>query len=75
MTTPFRLGEYLHHSGRSFRVFTTARDHSNYEEMIVYRETRRRRADVWVRSRRVFEEVVMSENGKTMPRFKYVDKP
>jgi hypothetical protein len=65
-----RPGLYRHYKGKEYTVMGVARHSETEEELVVYRQEYGDRG-LWVRPRKMFEEVIEVE-GRAMPRFRYV---
>jgi hypothetical protein len=63
-------GRYRHYKGKEYTVIGVARHSETEEELIVYRQEYGDRS-LWVRPRKMFEELVEVE-GRTVPRFQYL---
>lgn len=72
-----RLGKYQHFKGNFYKVIGTARHSDTMEELVVYQALYKSKKfgknSLWVRPKKMFLENV-SVNGKSVPRFKYIEK-
>ncbi|GAA0996330.1 DUF1653 domain-containing protein [Subtercola frigoramans] len=68
----FRIGLYRHFKGNLYEAIGTVLDSETEVEMVLYRPVGG--AQLWVRSRSMFEETV-NRDGVTQPRFAAVDVP
>lgn len=66
-----KTGRYRHYKGNEYIVLGVARHSETEEELVVYRQDYGERG-LWVRPKAMFLETV-ELNGKTMPRFEFVD--
>ena len=68
-----KLGRYRHYKGNDYEVIDLACHSETHEWLVVYRRLYERDGpDLWVRPYDMFIEDVEWE-GKTMPRFAYID--
>lgn len=67
---PIRTGPYRHYKGKEYTVIGVARHSETEEELVVYRQEYGDRS-LWIRPRKMFEELVEVE-GRTVPRFQYL---
>ncbi len=67
-----KKGRYRHFKGMEYEVLGVARHSETLEEMVVYRALYGE-GGLWVRPAAMFLETVERE-GKTLPRFTYVEK-
>lgn len=63
-------GRYQHYKGKEYVVIGIARHSETEEELVVYRQEYGDRS-LWVRPRKMFEEMVEIE-GRMAPRFRFV---
>lgn len=63
-------GRYQHFKGKEYTVIGLGRHSETEEELVVYRQEYGDRS-LWVRPRKMFEEMVEVE-GRKVPRFRYV---
>ena len=68
--TTIRSGRYRHYKGKEYTVIGVARHSETEEELVVYRQEYGDRS-LWVRPRKMFEELVEIE-GRAVPRFQFV---
>lgn len=66
-----KLGKYRHFKGNEYEVIGVAKHSETMGEMVVYRALYGE-GGLWVRPRAMFEETV-ERDGKTLPRFAYID--
>lgn len=67
-----KTGRYRHYKGNEYIVLGIARHTETEEELVVYRQDYGERG-LWVRPRRMFQEMV-EVDGKQVPRFRFVDE-
>ncbi|MGN0488563.1 MAG: DUF1653 domain-containing protein [Ruminococcus sp.] len=68
---PVRIGKYRHFKGKEYKVIGIAKHSETGEEMVVY-EALYDNNSLWVRPKKMFEEVV-EKDGKKVRRFEYID--
>ena len=68
--TTLLSGRYRHYKGKEYTVIGVARHSETEEELVVYRQEYGDRS-LWVRPRKMFEEMVEVE-GRSVPRFRFV---
>jgi hypothetical protein len=68
--TTIRPGRYRHYKGKEYTVLGVARHSETEEELVVYRQEYGD-LGLWVRPRKMFEELV-EVAGRKLPRFQYV---
>lgn len=68
--TTIRPGRYRHYKGNEYTVIGIARHSETEEELVVYRQEYGDRS-LWVRPRKMFQELVEVE-GWEVPRFQYL---
>ena len=69
-----KFGKYRHYKGKFYEVIGVAHHSETLEELVVYIalwKTRFGQSSLWVRPRRMFEEII-EVNGKKMPRFVFI---
>lgn len=69
-TTEVQIGVYRHFKGGLYQVICLGHDSESNEEIVVYRNLYGS-FGAWVRSRKMFTQVVDAE-GKSVPRFMYL---
>jgi len=67
-----KLGKYRHYKGHEYEVIGIAKHSETLEDLVVYKAINGKH-DLWVRSLKMFFEVVEIE-GKKIPRFEYIGK-
>ena len=65
-----KLGRYKHYKGFEYEALFLAKDSETLEEMVIYRALYGEK-NFWVRSLKVFQELVTIE-GKEKPRFLFL---
>ena len=74
--TTIKLGKYKHYKGKQYEVIGIARHSETLEELIIYKalydSEEFGNEALWARPKSMFFEEV-SVNGKSIPRFKYVE--
>jgi hypothetical protein len=69
-----KKGLYRHYSGKPYEVIDVVCHSESREWMVLYkRRYEREGPELWVRPADMFVEMVTID-GKTMPRFEYIDK-
>lgn len=71
-----KLGRYRHYKGKFYEVIGVAHHSETLEELVVYIalwKTRFGQNSLWVRPRKMFEEII-EVNGNKMPRFEFVEE-
>ncbi len=67
-----KIGRYQHYKGNYYNVVGIAKHSETLEEMVVYEALYDNPSGkLWVRPRKMFEEVIML-GGKKVPRFKFI---
>lgn len=69
--TTVKQGRYRHYKGKEYRVLGCARHSETEEEFVIYRALYGDMG-LWIRPRGMFTETV-EVNGKTVPRFEFVE--
>lgn len=60
------LGLYKHYKGQMYEVIGTARHSETLEELVVYKASYQKEGEnLWVRPRRMFEEIMLVEGRET----------
>ena len=65
-------GLYRHYKGGLYRVIGTAR-HSETDEMLVVYRCLYDNDSLWVRPLRMFQESVIHDDGRQLPRFSFTE--
>jgi len=66
-----RAGIYKHYKGDLYKVISIAKHTETNEDMVIYKSIDSK--ELWVRPLEMFNEKIKID-GKTIPRFKYIDK-
>lgn len=70
------LGLYKHYKGNYYEVIALAKSSETLEEMVVYKalydSEQFGHYQIWVRPRKMFEELIKDKNGNDIPRFKFI---
>ena len=66
-----KLGKYRHFKGNEYEVIGVAKHSESLEEMVINRALYGEK-ELWVRNAQMFFENV-TRDGKTFPRFTYID--
>jgi cupin 2 domain-containing protein len=67
-------GRYQHYKGQPYTVLGTARHSETLEELVVYRQAYGDHG-LWVRPRAMFQELVTTADGQSVPRFAAANPP
>ena len=72
METQIKTGKYRHFKGNEYEVLCIAKHSETLEPLVVYRALYGK-GEVWVRPASMWNEVI-ERDGKTFPRFTYIDE-
>ena len=72
METQIKTGKYRHFKGNEYEVLCIAKHSETLEPLVVYRALYGA-GEIWVRPASMWNEVI-ERDGKTFPRFTYIDE-
>ena len=72
METQIKRGKYRHFKGNEYEVLCIAKHSETLQPLVVYRALYGE-GEIWVRPASMWSEVI-ERDGKTFPRFTYIDE-